>query len=90
MSEEVAKFFQKEFDIDLVSEYERLKDIGKIPLGKIRDREVILNAVNEAGENAHRAKQIHLKARRMYELYQVEFDKKLLLLKKRAMIRLKE
>lgn len=82
---ETLAFFRVELDIDVVREYRRLADIGRLPVNVYRDRVALMGAVNEAAHNAHVANRIAIKARRERAVFMVEYHSQLRALKKRAL-----
>lgn len=69
-------FFRREFDVKVVDEYERLKDVGRLSQEDLRDRFKLSEAINEAGRNAHRANMIAVKAKKEREFFRVEFNRR--------------
>jgi hypothetical protein len=73
----VRNYFRREFDIDIKLEYERLKDVGRIPTDKLKDRHALVIALNECGRNAVRARIIASQARRMRELFNIRYHREM-------------
>jgi hypothetical protein len=86
--EVVRKFFRREFDVDVVAEYERLKDIARLDEKDLTDRHKLGRAINEAARNAHRANVVYQKARRERELFRVEWHRRKRELTRTAMARI--
>ena len=78
-------FFRKEFEIDIVEEYKKLKHIGELPADKILDRMALTREINSAAGNARRANLIFLKAKRERELFRIEFSRTVRKLHRQAM-----
>lgn len=72
----IFKFFRREFDIDIQVEYERLKNVGELSHDDLKNKHAIGRAINKAANNAHRASIIYQKARKMREVYRIEFAQK--------------
>ena len=89
MNEDTRNYFRKELDIDIEQEFEKLKEIGKIPANQLNDRDEMMKALNEAAYNEQMAKMIYIKARSLYDMHIVEYNRKLWPLEKRAMSRIK-
>ena len=87
MGTKVVRFFQVQFDVDMMAEYKRLQSIGKIPADLLRNREEMLERINSAASDAFKANMLYLKARRLVEEYEREFAKQMAPLKKKAMRR---
>ena len=68
-----AQFFRREFDIDVVATYERLKTIATLPVNDLQDRMALSRAINTAAQNAYDANRIFLKAKRERQLFKIEF-----------------
>lgn len=68
-----VQFFRREFSIDVVKEYTRLKEIATMPANDYRDRMKLSAAINGAALNAYRANMIFLKAKRERELFKIQF-----------------
>jgi hypothetical protein len=85
---EEREFFRRELDVDVVKEYERLKEIGRVPLNQLRDRERLLRELNDAQDNARKADTLRLKARRAYERHMVEHNREMAVLKRKAVVRI--
>ena len=78
-------FFRKEFEIDIVEEYKKLKHIGELPADKILDRMALTREINSAAGNVRRANLIFLKAKRERELFRIEFSRTVRKLHRQAM-----
>lgn len=68
-----VKFFRREFDVDLIEEYKKLKDIGALSSEDLKDRHKLNKAINKAGKNAVMAGIIFRKARKQRELFRVKY-----------------
>jgi len=79
-----VQFFRRAFAIDVVKEYERLKEIATMPANDYRDRMRLSAAINGAALNAYRANMIFLKAKRERELFKIPFAKRMRELKREA------
>ena len=55
--------FRREFDVDMLGLFQDLKDVGRLPVDKLRDRDALSRAINEAGRCAFRANQLWVKAK---------------------------
>jgi hypothetical protein len=89
--DDAVRFFRKIWvDVDVASEYKRLKRIGSVPANQLRDRDRLLKELNDAQDNAARAETLYLKARELYDRFLVGHNKRLHKLEKRAVARLKE
>jgi len=74
--ESTRMFFRREFDIDIKEVYERLKDVGKLSHDDLKNKHAIGRAINQAAHNAHMASVIYQKARKLREMYRIEFARK--------------
>ena len=83
-------FFKKEFDVDLIAEFEDLKQIAALPVENFRDRGALFLALNEAALNAWRANRIYLKAKREFDLFKIEALGAMRPLRRAAIIRINE
>jgi len=81
-------FFKRRYDIDLQAEYERLEAVGKIPVNQLRDRDTLLEHLNDCQENERKAKTMRIKAKGMYERHMVGYHKEMRALKRKALVRL--
>jgi len=75
--EEPVEFFCREFDIDIISTYKRLRGIATLPVDKLRDRMELSRMINSSAQNAHDANKIFLKARTEREMFKIEFAKEM-------------
>lgn len=75
--ESTVRFFRREFDIDVMSVYERLKSIAKIPASKFKDRFVLMEELNSASHNAYLANMIYLKINKQREIFRIEFNREM-------------
>jgi len=75
--EEPAEFFRREFDIDIISTYKRLRGIATLSVDKLRDRMELSRMINSSAQNAHDANKIFLKARAEREMFRIEFSKEM-------------
>ena len=83
-----VEYFRRELNVDVVGEYERLKEMSKIPVDKITDPYYISTHINGASNKAHKAFLIYHKARRQKELFEIDFNKKMRELSRLAMARI--
>lgn len=83
-SEETRSFFRREQDIDIIGEFNALKNIGEMPAEQVMDRVALMHELNSAAVRARRANLIFLKARRERELFRIEFDATMKSLSNRA------
>ena len=74
---ETMFYFRKELDVDIIVEFEKLKDVGQLPADKLMDRIALSNAINCAASNSRQANKIYLKAKTEREFYRIEFDREL-------------
>jgi hypothetical protein len=74
-TEEVVSFFTSEHRIDVMSEFNKLKSIGAIPVNQITDRMTLLRELNACHQNARRANLIFLVARKERELFRIEVSR---------------
>jgi hypothetical protein len=89
-SEKTRAYFRKELAVDIVEVYEKLKDISTIPANKLRDRDVLSAAINEAALNSHRANMIYLRTRAMREEYKATYATENRELSRQATIQIQE
>ena len=83
-SDETLAFFRKELDINIVSEYQRLKSVGQVPADKLMDRVSLTREINRAAENSRQANKIFLKAKAEREYFRIEFDRRVRSLNREA------
>jgi len=83
-TEATVKFFKTELDVDIVSEYKRLKSIGRLPSDQLMDRIALSREINASAENAKQANKIFLKAKAEREFFRIQFDRKMRDLNRRA------
>jgi len=83
--QEPVEFFRREFDIDIITTYKRLKEIATLPADKLRDRMELSRAINSSAQNAFDANKIFLKARVERELFKIEFARNMRVLNREAM-----
>lgn len=70
-----VEYFQRELDIDVATEYEKLKDLSKIPVEKLTDPYYISVHINNASKNALTAFLMYMKAKRRFEMFEIDFLK---------------
>lgn len=85
---QVVLHFQKELHVDVAAEYERLKEISRIPADKLTDPHVISSHLNSASKNAHVAFLMYLRARREASLFEIEYKREMRELTRLAMARI--
>lgn len=68
-----VQFFRRELNVDVAGEYERLKDVARIPVEKLTDPYFISSHINNASKNAHVAFLMFLKARREADMFELEY-----------------
>lgn len=81
---EPVKFFRREFDIDVVAEFEKLKRIAELPANEYRDRMALSREINSAALHAYRANMIYLKAKREREMFKIDFAREMRELHRKA------
>lgn len=86
--ETVRSFFRKVFDIDMMKAYSDLKDVGRVPVDRLRDKQSLAECINSAPVQAMNAIILYLKAKKMREQYEVECLKTMRHLKRVAMMKL--
>lgn len=89
MEKDIRNFFRKEFDIDIVEEFEELKNLGQISADKLKSKNTLIKAINKAANCEFRAKRIFLKARKEFNLFMINHNKELRALERKATVRLK-
>lgn len=89
-SEEPFSFFRREFDIDIVSTYKRLRNIAALPSNSLRDRMELCKAINFSAQNAYDANKVFLKARTNRELFRVEFAREMRKLNREAVVAIED
>jgi len=89
MDKSSRSFFRKEFDIDIVKEFEDLKDLGQVSADKLKSKNTLIKMLNKAASCEFRAKRIFLKARKEFSLFLIGHNKELRSLERKAIVRLK-
>ena len=89
-TEKVRAYFRKELEVDIVEVYEKLKEISTLPVNKLRDRDVLLVAINEAALNSHRTNMIYLRAKAMREQHKATYATENRELSRQATIQIQE
>ena len=89
MDNESRNFFRKEFDIDIVKEFNDLKDFGTISADKLKSKNTLIKMINKAADCEFRAKRIFFKAKKEYNLFMVEYNSDMRALERKAVVRLK-
>lgn len=84
-TEETVSFFRHEHQIDVVTEFNRLKHVGQIPANQITDRLTLLKELNACHQNSRRANLIFLVARREREVFRIEYSRIMRDLNRKAM-----
>lgn len=81
-------FFSQELEErDLVLEYKELKELGKLPANCLFDQTALSDAMNEAASNVHRARMLHIKARRLADVALRDVKKTVAEVRKKAIKR---
>ena len=73
----VLHFFRKEFEIDIRAEYDRLKDIARVPVKSLKDKEVLIAHLNSVAKNAVTARIIASHAKSLRELHRIKWYKEM-------------
>jgi hypothetical protein len=85
---QAVESFRRELNVDVAGEYERLKEMAKIPAEKLTDSYFISVQINNASKNAHIAFLMFLKARREAELFEIEYMREMRELTRLSMARI--
>jgi len=85
---QAIQYFRRELNVDVAYEYERLKEVARIPVEKITDPYVINTVINNASKNAHLAFLMYLKAQREAELFEIDYNRRMRELTRLAMARI--
>ena len=89
MDNETRAFFRQEFDIDIVKEFNDLKDFAQISSDKLKSKNTLIKMLNKAADCEYRAKRIFIKARKEFNLFMINYNKELRPLERKATVRLK-
>ena len=73
----VLHFFRKEFEIDIRVEYDRLKDIARVPVKSLRDKDALIAHLNSVAKNAVTARIIASHAKSLRELHRIKWHKEM-------------
>lgn len=86
--DQAVQYFRRQLNVDVAGEYERLKEVSRVPADKLTDPHIISSHINVAAKNAHSAFLMYLKARREAELYEIEYKREMRELTRLAMARI--
>lgn len=85
--ERTLNYFRKTFDIDVVVEFERLKDVAAVPANQLRNKGALVEAINFAAKNAIAANMIWQKAKKLREAFRVEYNQGMRSISRLALVR---
>lgn len=85
---QAVQYFRRELNVDVAHEYERLKEVARIPVEKITDPYIISTMINNASKNAHLAFLMYLKAQREAEIFEIDYHRRMRELTRLAMARI--
>lgn len=86
--DQTVQYFRRQLNVDVAGEYERLKEVSRVPVEKITSAYFLSTHINSVSKNAHSAFLMYLKARRESELYEIEYKREMRELTRLAMARI--